>query len=33
MYNSNGTLIYTTPGAYSSDMSGDWTPVYSLRNC
>lgn len=33
MYNSAGTLIYTTPRAHSSDLDGDWTPVWSVRNC
>ncbi|MFF4991792.1 hypothetical protein ACFY19_31745 [Streptosporangium saharense] len=33
MYDKNGKLIYTTPPARSRDSSGDWTPVYSVRNC
>jgi Peptidase inhibitor family I36 len=33
MYGAGGNLIYTTPGAYSSDSSGDWTSVYNVRNC
>lgn len=33
MYGSAGTVIYTTPPAHSWDYSGDWTPVYKVRNC
>ncbi|GGT30897.1 peptidase inhibitor family I36 protein [Streptomyces purpureus] len=33
MYNSSGSLIYTTPGARSYDKVGSWTPVYKVRNC
>ena len=33
MYNSAGNLIFTTPPAHSSDRSGDWTHVFSVRNC
>ncbi|WP_328342139.1 hypothetical protein [Micromonospora sp. NBC_00421] len=33
MYGSSGSLIYTTPGAYSSDSVGDWTPVWTVRPC
>jgi hypothetical protein len=33
MYDTTGKLIYTTPGAYSQDTSGDWTSVASVRNC
>ncbi|WP_075737151.1 hypothetical protein [Streptomyces acidiscabies] len=33
MYNSGGSLIYTTPGARSYDNVGDWTPVYSVIPC
>jgi hypothetical protein len=33
MYDPNGKLLYTTPGAPSVDSSGDWTPVGSVRNC
>jgi len=33
MYDTTGKLIYTTPGAYSQDTSGDWTPIASVRNC
>jgi hypothetical protein len=33
MYNSAGSLIYTTPGARSYDNVGDWTSVYTVRNC
>lgn len=33
MKNSAYTVIYTTPGAYSSDPTGDWTPVYWVQPC
>lgn len=33
MYNKSKTLIYTTPGAYSSDARGDWGPVWYVRPC
>ncbi|GLY82104.1 hypothetical protein Airi02_000360 [Actinoallomurus iriomotensis] len=33
MYNARVQLIYTTPGAYSSDVSGNWTPVTTVSNC
>ncbi|MEV7603554.1 hypothetical protein AB0O91_39915 [Kitasatospora sp. NPDC089797] len=32
MYGKNGQLIYTTPGAPSSDAHGNWGPVWSVRN-
>ncbi|MDG4857669.1 peptidase inhibitor family I36 protein [Streptomyces sp. T-3] len=33
MYGSSGQLIYTTPGAYSEDRSGSWTPVHKVDAC
>ncbi|MEU8893505.1 hypothetical protein [Streptomyces sp. NPDC048442] len=33
MYNKSKSLIYTTPGAYSSDASGNWGPVWYVRPC
>ncbi|MFI6588339.1 hypothetical protein [Embleya sp. NPDC050493] len=33
MYNPSGTLIYTTPVAYSSDPHGDWNPVRYVIPC
>ncbi|ORT55627.1 hypothetical protein BKD26_31480 [Streptomyces sp. CB03238] len=33
MYNGSGRLIYTTPGAYSEDRNGDWTPVAKVDAC
>ncbi|MFF8997428.1 hypothetical protein ACF1GW_10010 [Streptomyces achromogenes] len=33
MYDKNKSLIYTTPGAYSSDAYGDWGPVWYVRPC
>ncbi|ATL31578.1 hypothetical protein [Streptomyces formicae] len=33
MYNKSKALIYTTPGAYSFDPSGDWGPVWYVRPC
>ncbi|BAU81211.1 hypothetical protein SLA_0256 [Streptomyces laurentii] len=33
MYGSGGNLIYTTPGAYSEDRSGSWTPVFKVDAC
>ncbi len=33
MYNKSKSLIYTTPGAYSSDAYGDWGPVWYVRPC
>lgn len=33
MYNPNGTMIYKTPRAYSSDAHGDWNPVRYVIPC
>ncbi|WP_225828429.1 hypothetical protein [Streptomyces naphthomycinicus] len=33
MYDIFGSLIYTTPGSYSSDPTGDWTDVQSVDIC
>ncbi|MGA4844397.1 hypothetical protein [Streptomyces sp. G45] len=33
MYNKNKQLIYTTPGAPSSDSHGDWGPVWYVDAC
>ena len=33
MYNSSGNLIFTTRPARSTDPNGNWTPVWSVRNC
>jgi hypothetical protein len=33
MYNMDKKLIYTTPGAPSSDASGDWGPVWYVDAC
>ncbi|MGC7094486.1 hypothetical protein ACPZ19_07475 [Amycolatopsis lurida] len=33
MMNDAGTVIYKTPGAWSWDTSGSWTPVDRMRNC
>ncbi|OLZ65616.1 hypothetical protein AV521_31815 [Streptomyces sp. IMTB 2501] len=33
MYGKYGDLLYTTPGAYSSDSNGDWYYVWSVRPC
>ncbi|KOV96109.1 MULTISPECIES: hypothetical protein [unclassified Streptomyces] len=33
MYDKNKRLIYTTPGAPSSDAHGDWGPVWYIDAC
>ncbi|QQC87376.1 peptidase inhibitor family I36 protein [Streptomyces alfalfae] len=33
MYNPNGTMIYKTPRAFSSDPHGDWNPVRYVIPC
>jgi hypothetical protein len=33
MANRSATTIYVTPGAYSQDTSGDWTPVWYVQPC
>jgi hypothetical protein len=32
-YSSTGALYYTTPGAYSSNVSYGWRPIYTVRPC
>ncbi|MFJ3339225.1 hypothetical protein [Streptomyces sp. NPDC086766] len=32
-YGSGGSLLYTTPGAYSSNQNYYWTPVWTIRPC
>ncbi|MFG1713876.1 hypothetical protein [Micromonospora sp. NPDC049203] len=31
--NASGSVIYSTPGAYSSSLSYVWTPVYKVKPC
>ncbi|MEU8353115.1 hypothetical protein [Streptomyces sp. NPDC048845] len=33
MYGSANNVIYTTPGAYSEDRVGDWSPVFHVDAC
>ncbi|MFI6055234.1 hypothetical protein ACIBCO_34745 [Streptomyces violascens] len=33
MYGKSGNLIYTTPGAYSSDASANWWSIWKIKPC
>lgn len=33
MYGAQGNRIYTTPNAYSEDLTANWSPVYWLKPC
>ncbi|MFE7403212.1 hypothetical protein [Streptomyces sp. NPDC057557] len=33
MYGKSGNLLYTTPGAYSSDAHGNWWSVWKVKPC